>query len=164
MKRGYVALLVGVLVFLQGCAGLAVGTYGKHEYEFDQVALRDERGRLGWRVPDDGYSKGDIVRLWGTPDGLSDKGACTVLSYKGGVSWAGFGVFLGLFPLPVVVPTGRYETRIYLRDDTAVRVVREVGEVGLAAGFMCGSNECSWIFGRTPSPPEKRVEVDWCGS
>ena len=157
-------LLLPVGLLLQGCVGLAAGTYGKHEVEYDRIAFQDQRGGLGGVVRPGGYTRSEVIELWGLPDSIREEGECDVLVYARGVSWAGVGVFLGFFPIPIAVPTGRYYVRLYLRDESVVRVVQETGDVGSVMGYMCGSNECAWLFGRNPTAQEKRVDVDWCGT
>jgi hypothetical protein len=127
--------LLGLIPFLYGCAGIVflgtgTETYGPHVtlhgYRFLTKSLSPQR-----------VSKQDVLEEWGEPDHKREKGEFEVWRYKDipeQMSWTG--VFLGLVvPLPLVVPTGYYETSMTFAGDILVDSERTHKT---AAGFLCG--------------------------
>ena len=156
-------VLVFLLALLPGCAGLGVATYGKHEAAKAEFGLKSERNRFSFDVQT--YTLEEVVSLWGEPDNRDVSGACTVFGFKKGTSWSGGGVFVGIVPVPVVVPNGNYWNYIYFRDGETVGAIVEYGEVKDAAGVFCGSNECtSGVHGDVNAPPKpaKDSVKEWC--
>ena len=82
--------------------------------------------------------------------------------FTSGVSWSGFGAFVGVLPIPLAIPTGRYETRLYVREDKVVGKASEYGEITNAFGYMCGSNECGFVAGPVNSPEIAGDPSTWC--
>ncbi|GAA5213636.1 hypothetical protein ACFSJ3_03130 [Corallincola platygyrae] len=159
-----IAALAGVL-FISGCAGLAVGTYGKKESVKTHFALAETRNEFSHNFPDSAYLKADIIKLWGEPDELWSTEKCEVLVFDNGTSWAGAGAFIGFIPVPLAVPTGTYKNRFYVREGKILGLIQEYGEVDRAAGYMCGSNECEALRGEKVNKPEIDADIaikSWC--
>lgn len=156
------------LIAMQGCVGLAAGTYGKTESAYPVFSLEPDRYLSGSSVPAGGHAtaltEAQVVEAWGAPDERTTDGHCTVLRYRTGTAWSGGGVFVGFFPIPAVAPTGSYFSRIYLRDGLTVGAVREYGNVLSAAGVACGSQDCTDAAEHnTNAPDAARKDVDaWC--
>lgn len=142
MKRLFV---VASLVLLTGCVGLAAGTYGKHKLAKSEFGLSAERNEFSFTSAT--YSTDEVQQLWGEPDAIDSHGACTVYGYKKGRSWSGAGLFVGVAPIPLVVPSGNYWNYLYFVDGKTVGAIVEYGEVKNAVGATCGSNECGGIAG-----------------
>lgn len=140
MYRAVVIVLSALLA--SGCVGLAVGTYGKAEWVRTDFRLAKERNQFSFEKRDAPYTEEDITAYWGDPDSVDHFNECKILIYKDGTSWAGVGAFVGIAPVPLVVPTGTYKNRFYLQNQVAVGLIQEYGEVGRAVGYTCGSNEC----------------------
>ena len=111
--RRIALIIVLLLVPLVGCVGIGAAKYGKYTAAKTEFGLNPERNSFSHTVKT--YSPEDVVALWGEPDRRSDQGACSVFGYKAGTSWSGGGVFLGVVPVPMVVPTGNYWNYIYFR-------------------------------------------------
>ncbi|RTE85800.1 MULTISPECIES: hypothetical protein [Gammaproteobacteria] len=133
--------LLAPLLLLQGCVGLAVGTYGTYEHAQQHAQL----------------VRAEIIARHGEPDRIKRQGECEVLSYFEGYNWQGIGAFVAVVPVPLVAPTSRQERRFYIKSGKAVAEVREFGEVKSVYGFMCGSNECGFVAG--PAHPELTESV-----
>lgn len=159
-------ILLGITVIsLGGCVAVAAGTYGKHKIAREDFGLAGVRNEFTATAPDNGYAEADVVALWGRPDERREHGTCAVLVYEDGTSWAGAGLFVGPVPVPALLPSGKYNNYIYLRDDRVVGAVREYGEISSAVGASCGSNECAILDGkieRTDAEAERQVG-EWCG-
>ena len=156
-------LVLVMCFFLAGCAGLAAGTYGKHEIGKTEFGLRPERNEFSFSV--ETYSPDQVIVLWGEPDEKQTRGICTVFGYENGTSWSGGGVFVGIVPVPLVVPSGNYWNYIYFKDQKSVGAVVEYGEVKDAVGVTCGSNECGGIAGDAGNSPEMSASefvAEWC--
>ena len=102
-------LLVGSA--LGGCVGFAAGTYGKYQMVRENFGLAPKRNEFTFIAVK--YTEQEVVKLWGMPDSRSTKGSCTVLGFKNGTSWSGAGVFVGIAPVPLAVPSGSYWNYIY---------------------------------------------------
>jgi hypothetical protein len=156
------------LIALQGCVGLAAGTYGKTESAYPVFYLQPDRYLSGSSVPAGGrataLTEAQVIEAWGAPDEKTSDGHCTVLRYRTGTAWSGAGIFVGFFPIPAVAPTGSYFARIYLRDGFTVGAVAEYGNVLSAAGVACGSEDCTDAAKHnTNAPDAARKDVDtWC--
>jgi hypothetical protein len=153
--------LLLMLPLLSGCAGLAVGSYGKHEQLKTSFALAKGKNNFGWSVHSGAYSESEIVGLWGEPDGIAKNGCCKVLSYHDGWSWSGVGAFVIIVPIPLLIPSGHYENRFYLKDGKCVGLISEYGEVSKVYGFMWGDNDGGFIAGDAPNGPRK-VPLSFC--
>ena len=150
---------------LTGCVGLAVATYGKYESPREDFSLSDVRNEFGYRLNEKGfYSPDEVVDLWGEPDREERDGDCLVYVYNDGTSWAGVGAFVGVAPVPLGVPTGKYHNRIYFREQKSVGVVQEYGKVKGHVGPLCGSNDCS-ASSSSPNAPVESADSAigrWC--
>ena len=144
-----------------GCFGLAVGSYGKHERLNTSFALAQGRNNLGGFVHPGAYSEAEILSLWGEPDGTTTNECCTMLSYRNGHSWSGVGAFVIVIPVPLLVPSGHYETRFYLKDGKCVGLVSEYGEVSKVYGFMWADNGGGFVAGDARNGPRK-IALDFC--
>ncbi|XZZ69237.1 hypothetical protein ACJJIB_13205 [Microbulbifer sp. JMSA008] len=145
---------------------MAVGTYGKKEWARTEFSLGNERNQFSFEKRDSPYSEIEIIERWGNPDSVDQFEYCKVLIYKDGTSWAGAGAFVGVVPVPLAVPTGTYKNRFYLRNNTAVGLIQEYGEIDRAVGYTCGSNECAASSGEKVNEPEvdpKVAVTKWCG-
>lgn len=163
-------LAAAVLLWLPalgGCAGAAVGTFGTKELASTDFVLAPARNEFSFSLEPVSYTRDEVVDLWGTPDSVETFAACEVLVYDDGVSWSGAGAFVGVVPVPLAVPSGRYQNRFYAREGRVVGLVREYGEVDRMAGYMCGSNECGAMAGEKVNEPPLDPDVaraEWCGS
>jgi len=152
------------ICLLSGCVGLAATTYGTYESPREEFSLGEARNEFGYQLNERGfYSPDEVFELWGKPDLEEREGECLVYIYKDGTSWAGVGAFVGVAPIPLVVPTGKYHNRIYFRNQKSVGVVQEYGEVKGHVGPLCGSNECSAASSsNTPSEDAESAIERWC--
>lgn len=155
-------LLMMTICLLQGCVGLAVGTYGTFEADYDSFSIGNQRNELAYRTEEKSLTKSLLVSSWGEPDEILRLGNCEVLSYYDGYTWSGAGAFIVFVPVPLIVPTGRDENRFYFVEGESVGLVTEYGEVSGALGYMCGSNECKWLAGPVNRPRSVAVESTWC--
>ena len=154
-----------LLPFLQGCAGLAVGTLGTFEAEKKSFQLNESKNSYKINFFDDlesDFTKEELINSWGDPDSYRVNGNCEVLTYYDGYTWSGVGVFLLVIPIPLVVPTGHDENRLYFVDGKFSRMVSEYGEVKHALGYMCGGDGCRWLSGREDKARTRKIDVDWC--
>lgn len=147
--------------FLTGCVGFAVGSYGTFESKYEKFTLRAERNKFGYGDPKP-YTTESVVEFWGKPDESFQEGKCTVYSYHDGFSWSGVGAFVLVIPIPLLVPTGNDEIRIYFRDNQSIAAVSEFGKETSVFGFLCGSNECGFRAGAVNTDIPRKVDVDWC--
>ena len=154
-------LLLMLPLFLSGCFGLAVGSYGRHERLDTSVSLAKGKNNYGESIHSGAYSESEIINLWGEPDEIATNDCCKVLSYHNGCSWSGVGAFLIVVPIPLLVPSGHYETRFYLKDGKCVGLVSEYGEVSQVYGFMWGDNGGGFVAGDAPNGPRK-VPINFC--
>ncbi|WP_139304916.1 hypothetical protein [Microbulbifer marinus] len=157
--------VIFLLTMLSGCVGLAAGTYGKKELARTEFSLEKERNIFSFEKRDLPYSEDEIIEHWGSPDSVGLFEQCKVLIYKDGTSWSGAGAFVGIVPVPLVAPTGTYKNRFYLRNNVAVGLIQEYGEVDRAVGYTCGSNKCGASSGEKVNEPEVDAEValtEWC--
>ena len=160
--------LIIVLVLtttVSGCGGLAVGTYGKKELARSDFALAKERNKFALSKRTTPYTKSEIIENWGEADEIQAYKNCEVLVFKNGTSWAGGGAVVGVVPVPVMVPSGTYKNRFYLRNGAAVGVVEEYGEADRAVGYTCGSNECKASTGEKVNEPRVNAGAaieGWC--
>ena len=69
---------------------------------------------------------------------------------------------LGFIPVPLLVPSGYDEERLYLRDGCTVGKVSEYGEITGMLGFMCGDNQCEFEAGRVNRDQRRKAAVPWC--
>ena len=149
-------------LLLQGCVGLAVGTYGTFEDEKSSVSISSKRNELSYGSNATTVTKETLVSSWGEPDAIERIGSCEVVTYHDGYSWSGVGAFVVFLPVPLMVPSGKDESRFYFVDDQFVRLVSEYGEVTGALGYMCGSNECKGLAGPVNTDKAREVKVTWC--
>jgi len=152
-------------LLLSGCVGMAVGTYGKKELARSDFGLAKERNQFSFEKSDMPYTESEITEYWGEPDAVGDFGECKVLTYTDGISWVGAGALVGILPVPLVVPAGKYENRFYLHRSTAVGLVQEYGEVDRVVGYICGSNDCKAGFGgkvNESNAKGKDAVAGWC--
>jgi len=148
-------------LFLSGCFGLAVGTFGRHERLHPSISLAQGKNNFGSSFHSDAYSESEIVSLWGVPDETETNDCCKVLSYHDGCSWSGVGAFLIVVPIPLLVPSGHYENRFYLKDGKCVGLVSEYGEVSKIYGFIWADNGGGFTAGDAPGEPRK-VPLNFC--
>jgi len=157
--------IVILSLILSGCVGLAVGTYGKTERARTDFRLIKERNQFHFSKTYEWYTEEDIIEHWGEPEAVDNLKECKVLIYKDGISWAGVGAFLGIAPVPLLIPTGTYKNRFYLKNGLAIGLVQEYGEIGRYVGYTCGSNECSTSTGEKTNynkrDSEEAIER-WC--
>ena len=147
---------------LSGCLGLAVGSYGKHERLHPSFALAKGKNNFGgFSVAARDYSESEILSLWGEPDGITTNDCCKVLSYHDGYSWSGVGAFVVVAPVPLLVPTGHYENRFYLKNEKCVGFVSEQGDVCIAYGFIWADNGGGFVTGDASNGPRK-IPLNFC--
>jgi hypothetical protein len=147
-------------LLLTGCVGLAVGSFGTFENS-EEFTPEPERNQFGFGGATS-YTTERVIELWGQPNESYKEGACTVYSYHDGLNWSGVGVFVLVVPVPLLVPSGKDEVRIYFRDNQRVAAVSEYGEVTSMFGYMCGSNECEFLAGAVNTDQTRKVSVTWC--
>ena len=161
--RNSVLIAVLLLLPLVGCVGFGAATYGKYAAAKAEFGLHPERNSFSYSAQT--YSPDDVIRLWGEPDSRDVRNACSVFGYKNGTSWSGGGVFVGVVPVPLVVPSGNYWNYIYFRDGETVGAVVEYGEVKGTAGVFCGSNDCETGVHEeqnAPGKPAEELVEEWC--
>ena len=157
-------ILLVLTLLLNGCVGLAAGTYGKHELAKESFELADTRNKFSFGNKK--YSQEQVIELWGSPDRQEMSGKCTVFAYENGTSWSGAGIFLGVAPVPIAVPSGNYWNYIYFSNNQTVGAVIEYGEVKDAVGVTCGSNECESVAGNAGNSVGEdagKAVQRWCG-
>jgi hypothetical protein len=142
-------LLVPGSLLMSGCVGLAVGTFGTFESGKEVGSRFSETREM-------------LFSARGAPDSVESHGRCETLIYQHGWSWSGVGAFLGFVPVPLLVPSGYDEERLYLRDGRTVGEVSEYGEVTGMLGFMCGDNQCEFEAGRVNRDQRRKAAVPWC--
>lgn len=150
---------------LTGCAGVAVGTYGKEEWVRERFALANERNKYAFDSHPTPYSREEIIARWGEPDRVASADNCEVLIFDNGTSWAGMGAFVAIMPVPLAVPSGTYKNRFYLRNNQALGLIQEYGAVGRMVGYTCGSNECGASTGEQLTPYKEKADdaiARWC--
>lgn len=140
-------IIIALLPWLTGCVGLAAGTYGTFQAIDTSPNIGSSKNQFSYAPQAQPLTKAQLLSSWGTPDETYQSGSCEVLSYYDGYTWSGFGVFLGILPIPLLVPSGHDENRFYFKNGTTVAVVKEYGEVVSAYGYLCGSNQCGAVFG-----------------
>ncbi|QFT54447.1 hypothetical protein [Microbulbifer sp. THAF38] len=159
--------VVFTVLLLSSCVGLAVGTFGKKEWARADFRLGKERNQFVFEKKNEPYKEEEIIEYWGRPDSVDTFKECKILIYKGGTSWAGGGAFVGIVPVPLLVPTGTYKNRFYLQNNSAIGLVQEYGEVDRAVGYTCGSNECITSSGEKVNEPEINAQEaieQWCAT
>jgi hypothetical protein len=161
MKFVKLTLLLMLPLFLSGCFGLAVGTYGKHQKLTTGFVLAKGKNNFGISSHPEDYSEADITRFWGKPDETTLSGCCKVLKYHDGISWAGVGAFVIVVPIPLLLPSGHYNTSLYLKGGKCVGLVSEYGEVSQIYGFMWADNGGGFVSGDAKNGP-RRVPLDFC--
>lgn len=142
-------LFVVSSAFLSGCVGLAVGSFGTFESGNDVQ-------------PHFSKTREEIIKERGVPDATKRVGTCDVLTYNDGWSWSGVGAFVVFLPIPLIVPSGNDEEKIYIKDGRTVGEVSEYGEVTGMLGFMCGDNECGFRAGPVNRDKTRKAAVPWC--
>ena len=147
---------------LSGCVGLAVGSYGTYESKRDSFKLENKRNDVNYYSESASYSKDQVISLWGEPDEISVNGSCDVLTYHDGYNWSGVGAFVFIVPIPLAVPSGHDETKIYFKNNQSVKLISEYGEITGVFGYMCGSNECGFKAGAVNTDKTRVVPVTWC--
>ncbi|MDN3651668.1 hypothetical protein QWY77_02670 [Thalassotalea ponticola] len=149
------------LLCLSGCVGLAIGTFGTYELQKDSFGFIEGRLNLsqGEQIP---YSKEEVVSLWGQPDKTDTIGNCEVFTYHDGYSWSGVGAFVIIVPIPLLVPSGNSETKVYFKNNQSVKLISEYGEVTGLLGYMCGSNECQFNAGPVNLEVPRTIPITWC--
>ena len=124
-------LILLMITSLNGCVGLAVGSYGTFESKSSHSTHTPER----------------IIQLLGEPDKKYQDGRYEVFSYQNGQNWSGVGAFIVVVPVPLLAPTSRDTTRYYFLNGVNLGSVSTYGEVSRAYEYMCGSNECGAMAG-----------------
>ena len=149
-------------ITLSGCVGLAVGSYGTYESKKDTFKLENKRNDVNYYSESTSYSKEQVISLWGEPDEITTNGSCDVLTYHDGYNWSGIGAFLVIVPIPLAVPSGHDETKIYFKNNQSIKLTSEYGEITGMFGYMCGSNECGFKAGAVNTDKARVVPVTWC--
>lgn len=150
-------------IFLSGCVGLFVGTYGT--FEVPQNAHLPEKGSRpdpNLYSPSVAYSRGRLIEFLGEPDATRNYKACEILVYRDGWRWSGVGAFVLVIPVPILMPIGHQETRIYIREGFTVGSVSQHGGITGGLGPVCGSNECAFLAGPVDRDHQRKAEVPWC--
>lgn len=156
-------LIVLVLtIILSGCVGLAVGSYGTHESKRDSFELESERNQINYYSNSTSYTQEQVESLWGKPDETSTNGTCAIFTYHDGYNWSGVGAFVVIVPIPLALPTGYDEIKIYFKKGQSVKLVLEYGEITGIFGYMCGSNECGFKAGAVNTDKKRKIPVTWC--
>lgn len=146
---------------LSGCVGLAVGTFDTFEGKTEDFTLSEKRNKFAYGNAAE-YTQEQVITLWGQPDEKHQEGLCSVFSYYDGYNWRGVGAFVLLVPVPLLVPSGHSEIKIYFKDNKSTAVVTEYGEVSSMFGFMCGSNECGFTAGAVNQNRTRNIKPVWC--
>jgi hypothetical protein len=149
------------LLFLSGCIGLSVGSYGTFESKKESFNLLEQRNEQGYGE-NKSYSKEEVISLWGKPDKISTNGSCDVLTYHDGYNWSGVGAFVLIVPIPLALPTGNDETKIYFKNNQSIKLTSEYGEITGMFGYMCGSNKCGFHAGAVNTDKTRIIPVTWC--
>jgi hypothetical protein len=149
------------LLPLYGCAGMGlyVGTVGTVEKVSDPLVIEEGKNNIGYKMPETQYTKEETISLWGEPDEVTTVGACEVLTYYDGYSWSGVFAVAIIIPVPLLIPSGYDENRIYFRDGKSIKLVSEVGEVIHVLGLVWASDG-GFVARRVYQ--NRKVEVNWC--
>ena len=161
LKIKYPLLVLFSLMFIN-CFGVAVGYMGTFEESTTVFELTDEKNNMFFNITEKSYTNEDLVKLWGEPDKKTSEGKCEVFTYRDGYNWNGIGAFIIIIPVPLLIPTGRNEARIYLKNGKSVGAVKEFTEAKYGLGYMCGSNECEFLAGRVNKELQEKANYDWC--
>ena len=156
-----ILIALTLLISLSGCVGLAVGSYGTFESKKENFNLSEQRNKQGYGK-NKSYSKEQVITLWGTPDEISSKGACDVLTYHDGYNWSGIGAYVLIVPIPLALPSGNDETKIYFKNNQSIKLTSEYGEITGMFGYMCGSNACGFKTGAVNTDKPRKIPVTWC--
>ena len=146
-------------MIISSCGGLALGTYGTHEHLRTNFKLDQNKNQLQ-HFKSEKYTKDSIISLWGKPDATGVDGSHNTITYYNGKNWSGVGAFIAVVPVPLIIPSGNKKQTFYFKNNQCVGLVQEYGEVKSAFGFMCGSNECKFVAGRTDNGKVKG-ETNW---
>lgn len=76
MKKLSIACLC---LLLQGCVGLAVGTYGTFEDEKTSVSISSKRNEFSYGVSTTTLTKETLISSWGEPDAIEKIGIAKLL-------------------------------------------------------------------------------------
>ncbi len=87
---------------------------------------------------------------------------CEVLTFRQGLRWSGVGAFIGVVPVPLMMPTGRHVSSVFVREGRVVGTVTEHGEVRSAVGYLCGSNACGFVAGPVNRDAPQADVAAWC--
>lgn len=161
-------LICLICLSLPACVGLAAGTIVKKEAVSVEFSLASERNQFLYHVretPQSRYSKAGVLALWGKPDSFESHIDCKVLVYNDGTSWVGAGAYVGVLPVGVVLPKGKYKNRFYVRNGAVLGLTQEYAEVDRSVGYMCGSNACEWSAGEKANEPRidpETAKKTWC--
>ena len=161
-KAMRIILTLILTLHLSGCVGLAVGSYGTFENKKDNFTLSVERNKFGFATNSQVYSEEQLIKLWGEPNEKYTEGNCSVLSYHDGYNWSGVGAFVLIVPIPLVVPSGKDETKFYFINNQSVAAISEYGEIVSMFGYMCGSNECGFKAGSVNTDKPRKITASWC--
>lgn len=158
MKSYLLALASSFL--LSGCWGIFVGSIGTFETSKEPINLDSDI--LSFTKPPRAYSRSEVISLRGSPDSISSYRSCEVFTYYNGWNWSGVGALVVVIPIPLLLPSGQEEERIYIRDGHTVGKVRELSDISYAFGYGCGSRDCMFMNGATDHGLTKKAVIPWC--
>ena len=168
IKTFSIVLALAATLLLTGCIGLGFMTYGKRETLNTTFSLNDRKNQIDYYSKTIHiYTEEEIIARWGQPDSVKTTGACKVLIYNNGRSWAGAIVQVIVIPVPLMLPTGHYKNRFYMRDGKCVGLIVENGfPLSIFGYFSFSENELNvrFYFGKDPDGPKgpRKVPVDFC--
>lgn len=122
------------LFTLNACVGVGM-IHERTDSDDANLALKKERGFIYKQLGQPQVKKEDALRTWGLPEKMGNEGQAEVWEYRRELAWSGPFVVLGFIPIPLVVPVGYRNTRLYFTDDLLTKVVREFGA---PTGVVCG--------------------------
>ncbi len=136
-----IAMLMAVLLPLQGCLGVGAWTLGSRTESSDRPTINQARGSFDLRSserPGLHASASDLRAGWGEPDQvLARPDGKEEWTYKtDGLRWSGLVLFVVVIPLPAMVPVGSQYVSFVIHDGRVESATR--GDWAFKAGAYCG--------------------------
>lgn len=164
MKRFFLLLFI---VYLQGCVGVSVGTFGTETAETKTPSPKSLDYKASFPITQKYFTKQDFIDALGEPDNESYYKNCEVITYYNGFSWSGLTAYLLIVPIPLFLPSGIDESSVYFRGGYATALTQEYGTEKQTYGYICGELGCKTINGYVHSftgiPKQKPIiELEGC--
>lgn len=147
------ACLATVAALQLGCVGLVGVARGTGEYAIEAPVLTTPAARLS------DPTGADVRRELGEPDAIqSGPEGKERWVYRTGLRWHGAGLLLLVVPVPLLVPTGRNEATVHVRDGQVIAVRGRsnttLARVGclLLSGPLFGRSSGCFAEGFAPPP------------